>query len=47
VLSFHPELREAWFRFRDERLLEYAREWLAGENVEAELIDRRARAADG
>jgi hypothetical protein len=46
VLSFHPELRESWFRFRDERLLERAREWLARENVEAELVDQRAPATE-
>lgn len=46
VLSFHPDLRESWFRFRDEQLLECAREWLAAENIEAELIEQRARVAD-
>lgn len=46
VLSYHPELREAWFRFRDERLPARARDWLASENIEAELIDQRARAVD-
>lgn len=39
VLPSYPDVREAWFRFQEERLLEYAREWLAGESVEAELTE--------
>ncbi|HEX8832309.1 MAG TPA: UPF0158 family protein [Longimicrobium sp.] len=41
VLSSYPDLREAWFRFQEERLREYAREWLAGENIDAELTEPR------
>lgn len=36
LLSF-PQLRDAWFRFQEERLREYAREWLADEDIDAEL----------
>jgi hypothetical protein len=43
VLSFHPEVREAWFRFHEERLLVYAREWLHGESIEAELTELPTR----
>lgn len=46
VLSYHPELREAWFRFRDERIMERASEWLARENIDAELIARHAPAPE-
>jgi hypothetical protein len=46
VLSYHDQLRAAWFRFRDERLLECAREWLASENVDAELVARYAPAPE-
>ncbi|HYW07916.1 MAG TPA: UPF0158 family protein [Longimicrobium sp.] len=37
VLSSYEDLRQAWFRFHEEQLLGYAREWLAEENIEAEL----------
>ncbi len=46
ALAYHPGLRDAWFRFRDERLLECAREWLASENIDAELVDRYAPAPE-
>lgn len=39
----YPELRDAWFRFQEERLLEYAREWLAEEGIDAELTELPAR----
>jgi hypothetical protein len=39
-MSF-PEVREAWFRYEEERLREYAEGWLMSEEIEAELIDPR------
>lgn len=39
VLSSYPDLRAAWFRFQEDRLREYAREWLAAENIDAELTE--------
>lgn len=39
ALLGHPEARERWFAFEEGRLLEVAREWLAGEGIEAELVD--------
>ncbi|MBV9772944.1 MAG: hypothetical protein JO040_03300 [Gemmatimonadetes bacterium] len=46
VLSSTPEARDAWFRFREERLLEHARDWLRYEGIEAELADLPARRPD-
>jgi hypothetical protein len=43
TLHAYPELRDAWFRFQEERLLEYAREWLADEGIDAELTELPAR----
>ncbi len=43
-LSFYPEVREAWSRFHEEHLLEYAREWLREESIEAELTESPMRA---
>jgi hypothetical protein len=40
LMSF-PEVREAWFRYEEERLREYAEGWLMSEEIEAELIDPR------
>jgi hypothetical protein len=37
VLSSYEDLRQGWFRFQEERLLEYAREWLEDEDIDAEL----------
>jgi hypothetical protein len=37
ALSQYPELRQEWFRSQEERLLEYARAWLEGEEIEAEI----------
>ena len=37
TLHAYPDLRDAWFRFQEERLMEYAREWLADEGIDAEL----------
>ena len=34
VLLDHPTERERWFRFRDERLVEAARRWLAEHDIE-------------
>jgi hypothetical protein len=47
TLHAYPDLREAWFRYQEERLLEYAREWLAGERIDAELTELPARPRDG
>jgi hypothetical protein len=44
ILESFPDLREGWFRFHEEQLLEYAREWLADESIEAELTAHPARA---
>jgi hypothetical protein len=38
ALLDYPELREAWFRFHNGRLLEFAWEWLHVEGIEAELV---------
>ena len=46
TLHAYPGLRDAWFRFQEERLLEYAREWLAVEGIDAELTELPARARD-
>lgn len=43
TLLAYPGLRDAWFRFQEERLLEYAREWLAKEGIDAELTELPAR----
>lgn len=43
TLHAYPDLRDAWFRFEEERLLEYAREWLADEGIDAELTALPAR----
>jgi hypothetical protein len=40
LMSF-PEVREAWFRYEEAQLREYAESWLASEEIEAELIERR------
>lgn len=37
TLHDYPDLRQRWFRFHEERLLELAREWLDAEEIEAEL----------
>jgi len=46
VLSSYPEVRAAWFRFHEEQLLEYAREWLHNESIEAELTELPTRKAN-
>jgi hypothetical protein len=38
ALLSYPELRAGWFAFEEERVLEYAREWLSGEGIQAELV---------
>lgn len=43
TLHAYTDLRDAWFRFQEERLLEYAREWLADERIDAELTALPAR----
>lgn len=40
VLHDHMDVREAWFRFRDARLLECAREWLESEGIDAVIVPR-------
>jgi len=37
ALLYYPELREEWFRFRDQQLTQLASEWLKAEGIEAEL----------
>jgi hypothetical protein len=46
TLLDYPPLRDAWFRFQEERLLEYAREWLADEGIDAELTELPPRSAE-
>jgi 8-oxo-dGTP diphosphatase len=41
LLEF-PPVREAWFRYEEERLLAAARSWLAFEEIDAELVLKRA-----
>jgi hypothetical protein len=41
VLLGYPEVREAWFRYREEQLRAYAEEWLMVEEIEAELVEPR------
>lgn len=41
ALLSNPEIREAWFRFREEQLRAYAEEWLMAEEIEAELVEMR------
>jgi uncharacterized protein UPF0158 len=41
VLSGHPAERERWFGFRDQRLHETAREWLADHGIEPTTIPPR------
>lgn len=43
VLSSYEDLRQGWFRFQEERLLEYAREWLEDEDIDAELTQLPGR----
>lgn len=38
ALASYPEVRTRWFEFEEERLLQYAREWLLGEGIQAELV---------
>jgi hypothetical protein len=38
LMSF-PEVREAWFRYEEAQLRDYAEGWLMSEEIEAELID--------
>jgi hypothetical protein len=37
-----PAVREAWFRFEEERQIEYVRDWLRFEGIEAELEQQPA-----
>jgi len=37
ALGAFPEAREQWFRYHETRMLQYARDWLAGEGIDAEL----------
>lgn len=39
TLLAYPDLRDEWFRFQEERLLEYARDWLVNERIDAELSE--------
>lgn len=38
ALSEMPEIRNEWFEFHDRALRQYAKEWLAGEGIDAELV---------
>ena len=38
-----PEVREAWFKFEQERLNEYALEWLKDEEIDAVLVTYQQR----
>ncbi|MCK8514716.1 UPF0158 family protein [Methylonatrum kenyense] len=46
ALLSYPEVREAWFRSREERLRAYAEEWLMAEEIEAELVETRTVESD-
>lgn len=41
TLLNHPDVREAWFQAEEQRLLEYARAWLASEGVQVNLVSKR------
>jgi Uncharacterised protein family (UPF0158) len=42
-----PEVREAWYRSHERRMLEEARGWLEAEGIDAELVDRYVLAEGG
>ena len=46
ALHGFPDVREAWFRYQERRMLKEARGWLEVEGIDAELVDRYA-AAEG
>jgi hypothetical protein len=39
ALTAFPQVREAWFRYEDEKLREQARAWLEFQGIDAELYD--------
>lgn len=41
-LSRFPEVREKWYRYEEERMREYALDWLRAEGIEAELVNKYA-----
>ena len=34
-----PEIRQQWFEFQDRRMREYAKSWLVGMGIDAELVE--------
>lgn len=40
ALSDYPEIRDAWFRYEDERLKEAARSWVESERLDVELVEK-------
>lgn len=40
LMSF-PKVREAWFRFEEAQLRDYAEGWLMSEEIDADLVDPR------
>ena len=37
TLLDYPKIREQWFKYHDKRMIEYIREWLDINNIDAEL----------
>lgn len=47
LLRYHEDHRQAWFRFQNQRLMDYARIWLRDEGIEAELVERVTEPSGG
>lgn len=40
ALEAFPQVREAWFAYEEQKLTEYARDWLRFSEIDAELVER-------
>jgi hypothetical protein len=41
TLTMYPDIRERWFRFQEDALVDKAKEWLDDLGIEYEIVDRR------